>query len=89
VTLDREGVSIAAHVRTEGGHMSEGQAKIDALRSAGYQISPDLPEPYERVLKGLSKGELNALIKVKRDLEAAQSEVGPNEGLYTAYILPF
>jgi hypothetical protein len=41
------------------------------------------------VLKGLSKGELNALIKVKRDLEAAQSEVGPNEGLYTAYILPF
>src|SRR4029077_8973241 len=53
VPLDREGVSIAAHVRTEGGHMSEGQAKIDALRSAGYQISPDLPEPYERVLKGL------------------------------------
>jgi hypothetical protein len=69
--------------------MSDGQAKIDALRNAGYQISPELPEPYEKVLKGLTKAELNALIKVKGLLEAAQSEVGPNEGLYTAYILPF
>jgi hypothetical protein len=69
--------------------MSKGQAKIDALRVAGYQISPELPEPYEKVLKGLSENELKALIAVKERLEAAQSETGPDAPLYTAYFLPF
>ena len=88
MTFDRDGVSIAAPA-DRGSHMSDGQAKIDALRDAGYQISPELPEPYEKVLKKLTKAELNALIKVKGALEAAQSETGPTEGLYTAYFLPF
>ena len=68
---------------------SKSNAKIDALKAAGYQIKSPLPEPYEQVIEGLSEREIEVLIDVKQRFEEAGTRTESDAGAYTAYFLPF
>jgi hypothetical protein len=69
--------------------MNGSTSRIDALREAGFQIKSPLPEPYEKVIEGLSHEELRALIHLKQRLDEAEAETGPDAGPYREYFLPF
>jgi hypothetical protein len=52
---------------------SNGDANLDRLREAGLIMQDSLPEPFVRLVDGLTPHEVDVLVAVKNRLEAADA----------------
>ncbi len=56
---------------------SNGDSNLDRLREAGLIMGDEpLPEPFERLVAGLNRDEVDILVAVKRRLDGAASWQG-------------
>ena len=55
---------------------SNGDSNLDRLRDAGLIMDEPLPEPFERLVEGLTPEEVDVLVAVKTRLDGAASWQG-------------